>query len=351
MANLNYIKQWYTKSDAEIADYFDVDTETGLSSQSVLARVEKFGTNNDSSIPEVMQDIYKAWVKRDGRIERISIKYVVPGDIVLLETGCRVPADIRLLRVNGLRIDESTLTGSALPVSKNTFVIKNVKDLKDIKCIAFAGTFVAEGSGWGVVVGHSDKLIMNAIIEIKHSKHSLKPNLTQNKFRRMGVTVNDKSAIKNVAHIDTVFIDAILPDSEILELIRKVQLGMGISCVFVVSSQAASRLKRELPSAQIYQAKDIAKHVAKQILSMIIDTQFITDASYSDLLKVVGTMQQHSANVLWLTDGRHKSQVVGVASVTMIIGDIARDDNLYKADLIATNCKPIILTSILYNKK
>ena len=167
----------------------------------------------------------------------------------------------------------------------------------------------------------------------------------------MGITVNDKSVLKNITRIDNVFIDAILPDREILELIRKVQLGLGISCIFVVNSQTANRLKRELPSAQIYQAKDITMHVAKQILSMIIDTQFITDASYGDLLKVVGTMQQHGSNILWLTDGRHKSQVVGVATITMIIGDIARDDNIYKSDLIATNCKPIILTSILHNKK
>jgi len=210
---------------------------------------------------------------------------------------------------------------------------------------------VYEGSGWGVVIGHSDKLVKNLIIKTPAQKYSSKFSMSQKKFMRMGIAVNDKAIIKNLVNVNAVFVDAVLPDSEILELIRKVQLGLGIPCIFNLNSQSASRLKRELPSAQVYQGKDIAKHVSKQILSMIIDTQFITDASYSDLLKVIGTMQQHGSNILWLTDGRHKSQVVGAASVTMIIGDIARDDNLYKADLIATSCKSITLASILHNKK
>lgn len=334
-----------------MSGFFDVNIKEGLTAQSVLARIKKFGLNDDKSVPDTMQDIYKTWVKRNGRAERVSIKYIVPGDIVFLEGGCRVPADIRLLGVNNLKIDQAVLTGNALPVSKNTFALMRSAELKDVKCIAFAGTFVSEGSGWGIVVGHSGKLAKNQIIKPVISKKGIMLNLALKRLRRAGIIASGKEAIKNIGQINTVFIDMIMPDNEIFELIRKVQLGLGIPCIFVVSSPAALRLKKELPSAQIYQGNDIHKHVAKQILGMIIDTQFIADASYSDLLKVIGAMQQHGSKVLWLTDGRKKSQVVGAATVTMIIGDIARDDNLFKADLIATRGKPVILASILYNKK
>jgi cation transport ATPase len=119
----------------------------------------------------------------------------------------------------------------------------------------------------------------------------------------------------------------------------------------MVSEAIASNLKKELPSAQIYSGKDISSHVPKQILSMMVDTQFISNASYTDMLKVVSTLQQHGSKILWLSDGKNSSQVVGVATLSMIVGSIARDDNLNKADLIAINSRPIVVASILHNKK
>ncbi|HEX6581461.1 MAG TPA: HAD-IC family P-type ATPase, partial [Actinomycetota bacterium] len=89
-----------------------------------------------------------ATVIRDARRQRIDLARVVPGDIVVLAAGDRVPADIELLVVNGLQVDESVLTGESLPVDK--LVPAPVEDAERGR--GFAGTVVTNGEGLGVVV-------------------------------------------------------------------------------------------------------------------------------------------------------------------------------------------------------
>lgn len=92
-------------------------------------------------------------VKRDNSFVVISIENLVPGDIVLLEQGNIVPADIRLLTVQGLQIDESTLTGESLAVTKQTGPLDSPKlVLGDKSNLAFKSSVVTLGKGTGVVV-------------------------------------------------------------------------------------------------------------------------------------------------------------------------------------------------------
>lgn len=86
--------------------------------------------------------------------ERISIEgeHLVPGDIVLLEAGDKVPADIRLLTSHGLQIQEAILTGESVPVEKSTDTVDENATLGDRNCMGFSGTLVTSGQGKGVVV-------------------------------------------------------------------------------------------------------------------------------------------------------------------------------------------------------
>jgi Ca2+-transporting ATPase len=95
-----------------------------------------------------------AQVLRDGRRQAVPARDLVPGDIVFLEAGNYVPADVRLLEAINLRVEEASLTGESLPVQKNaaTVLDKNVP-LGDRKNTAFMGTLVSYGRGRGVVVG------------------------------------------------------------------------------------------------------------------------------------------------------------------------------------------------------
>lgn len=95
-----------------------------------------------------------AAVVRDGRICAVRGADLARGDIVLLQEGQIVPADLRLLETNGLLVDEASLTGESLPVEKNSGLLRarSFVPLADRSNMAFMGTLVTTGSGRGVVV-------------------------------------------------------------------------------------------------------------------------------------------------------------------------------------------------------
>ncbi|MEJ1160934.1 cation-translocating P-type ATPase [Prosthecomicrobium sp. N25] len=93
-----------------------------------------------------------ATVLRGGERLRVPAEAVVPGDIVLIEAGDRVPADLRLVEARGLRIDEAALTGESVPVDKGSEATASDVPLGDRTSMAFSGTIVAAGRGTGVAV-------------------------------------------------------------------------------------------------------------------------------------------------------------------------------------------------------
>lgn len=96
-------------------------------------------------------------VRRDGKRRKISSDEIVPGDIVLLQSGDRVPADIRLYKARNLRVDESALTGESLPVEKHSDPLSLETVLAERKNLAYAGTLVVSGQGEGIVWATGDR--------------------------------------------------------------------------------------------------------------------------------------------------------------------------------------------------
>nr|WP_231943305.1 HAD-IC family P-type ATPase [Hydrogenophaga crassostreae] len=93
-----------------------------------------------------------AMVLRQGQRLEIDAADLVPGDVVLLESGTRVPADLRLLRSKNLAIDEAALTGESVPSGKQPDAVAQGAALGDRLCMAYAGTVVTVGQATGVVV-------------------------------------------------------------------------------------------------------------------------------------------------------------------------------------------------------
>lgn len=105
-----------------------------------------------------------AKIIRSGRRMTVSATYVVPGDLLLLETGDRVAADLRLVEVTGLEVDESPLTGESAPVAKTSSPLAGEKPgLGDRMNMVFAGTTVTRGRGLGVVVSTGMKTELGKI--------------------------------------------------------------------------------------------------------------------------------------------------------------------------------------------
>ncbi|HEY8773031.1 MAG TPA: HAD-IC family P-type ATPase, partial [Gaiellaceae bacterium] len=92
-----------------------------------------------------------ATVIRDGVEVRIDAAEVVPGDVLHLAEGDRVPADARLYEEHGLEIDESALTGESLPVAKHMLAVAPGAALAERRSMVFAGTAVTRGRGRALV--------------------------------------------------------------------------------------------------------------------------------------------------------------------------------------------------------
>ena len=118
-------------------------------------------------------------MRRDGRKQRVPSIELVPGDVVLLQSGDRVPADLRLVRVRSLEIDESMLTGESLPARKHVDPLALETVLADRKNLAFAGTLVTRGEAEGVVCATGDQTETGRIARLISEAVDLSTPLTR----------------------------------------------------------------------------------------------------------------------------------------------------------------------------
>ncbi len=129
----------------------------------------------------------KAFVRRENKQEQISSQDIVPGDIVLLEEGYVVPADLRLIESTRLKVDESLLTGESVPSPKihEAYQDGSKIALADQENMAFMGSNVVSGSGTGVVVATGSRTEMGIIAcEISETKRVETP--LQTRMKRLG---------------------------------------------------------------------------------------------------------------------------------------------------------------------
>ena len=103
---------------------------------------------------EALKNMNKPFAKviRDGNLEKISSEELVVGDLVVLEAGDMVPADMRIIKSSSLQIEEAALTGESVPVNKHTNALTNEEaPLGDRACMAFSSGTVSFGRGEGIV--------------------------------------------------------------------------------------------------------------------------------------------------------------------------------------------------------
>jgi cation-transporting ATPase F len=221
MENVLQDKEWHTKEIYDIARLLEVDLNDGLNESEVRLRQTRIGLNRVTSKKQersiirfinqfsqplvyillaaaIITTILEEWidsavifgvvlvnslvgfiqeskaskaieslakmvvteasvVRSKGKRVRIPSIEIVPGDIVLLRSGDKVPADIRLFSTRELRIDESLLTGESVPTDKSSSDVLSLDTvISDRKNMAFAGTMVTYGQGMGLVVATGD---------------------------------------------------------------------------------------------------------------------------------------------------------------------------------------------------
>src|SRR6516165_8667494 len=125
---------------------------------------------------------------RDGETRMIPAEELVPGDVVLLESGDKVPADLRLTDVKNLRTEEAALTGESVPTDKSADAVSAKATVGDRENMAFSGTLVVSGRATGVVVGTGSDTELGRINQMLESVSALETPLLR-QIKKFGFTI------------------------------------------------------------------------------------------------------------------------------------------------------------------
>nr|HDO81363.1 calcium-transporting P-type ATPase, PMR1-type [Candidatus Bathyarchaeota archaeon] len=166
-----------------------------------------------------------AKVIRNGEKVEIPAREIVPGDLVLLEMGDRVPADLRLIETLNLQIDEATLTGESTPVLKNADAVLDVKTpLNDRVNMAYMGTVVVKGRGMGITVATGMKTELGKVATLVQTVEEEETPLQ----KRLG-ELGRKLGLIVIMACGIIFLAGFLRGTEVLELfLASVSLAVAV---------------------------------------------------------------------------------------------------------------------------
>lgn len=182
-----------------------------------------------------------ARVLRDGHEETVPASQLVPGDIVVLASGDRTPADVRLIETSSLRVNESMLTGESEAASKNTAPVESEAGIGDRLGMAYSGTLVETGRARAVVVGTGASTELGAINELVKGPTGKTPLeiLTHSLEKRIGLIIAGASVVLFVAGLilgqsaaemfKTVVALAVAVIPESLPIVLTVAMSVGVS--------------------------------------------------------------------------------------------------------------------------
>jgi Ca2+-transporting ATPase len=315
------IEDPHAMASDEVASTLDVDSATGLSGDAVAARRERYGPNTlgeDSGTPwwrlvwdqianavvvlligaavagfvvgevieaaaivvvlvvntvvgfvtefqaarsvESLRDMMRsvADVERDDRRDEIDATELVPGDVVIVEAGERVPADVRLLSAEDLAVEESALTGESEPVDKHVDAVDADASVGDRVGMLFMGTTVSSGYGRGIVVATGRATEMGRIADLAESADTSKAPLQEGLeqlSRRLAVVVVVGAAVlfgvgllrgrevNEVVEISIALAIAVVPEG--LPAVATLTLAIGMRRM-----AAGNALVRRLPAVE-----------------------------------------------------------------------------------------------------
>ena len=272
---------------------------------SALGSYQEYNAEKSASSLQKLMKI-KARVRRDNKEVEVPSEDIVPGDIVLLESGMKVPADMRLLEVSGLEIDESFLTGESIAAKKQTNVLQEDFSISERTNMAFAGATVVKGRGTGVVVCTGIDTQVGKISQDVTGSVSAKPPLVQ----RM------EKFIKQIS----IFIIVL---SVILAVVLRIQ-GMDLTAIFFfIVALAVSAIPEGLPVALTVALSIATKRMAKRnvIVRKLTSVESLGSCTViaSDKTGTL-TVNEQTAKVILLPDGSRFSITGegynGVGSVT-----------------------------------
>ena len=240
--------------------------------------------------------VAEATVLRAGARRRISSAEVVPGDLIFLQSGDKVPADMRLIELRDLQIDESTLTGESLPVKKKRGVLAHDTVLADRRNMAYASTLVTYGQGTGVVVATGNATEVGRISALIAAAPDLQTPLT-----------------RKIGHFSHILLYAILALSAATVLIGILRGQPPLEMFMAAVALAVGAIPEGLPAAlSITLAIGVARMAQRRAVIRrlpAVETLGSTTVICSDK---TGTLTENQMTVQAISAGGEAFQVSGV---------------------------------------
>lgn len=265
-------------------------------------------------------------VKRDDKIIVINTKELVPGDIIYLESGETVPADIRILSCESLKVDESALTGESVPVQKSSEVLKNNLILQEQKNMLFLGTNITNGKSTGIVVSTGKNTEIGKIA------------LSLNEIDRIETPLQLK--IKELSKKITLIVFIILIFIFILALINKYTI---LEIIMLCSSLAVAAIPEGLPTVITITLSVGISNLAKK-KTVVKQMQAVETLGAIDIIcsDKTGTITQNKMTV--------KEEYVIDENMLNYICALCNDGLIYE-DKYVGDPTETCLYEYLYNKK
>lgn len=265
-------------------------------------------------------------VKRGDKILIINTKELVPGDIIYLESGETVPADIRILRCENLKVDESALTGESIPVQKSADVLKENLIIQEQKNMLFLGTNITNGKCTGIVVSTGKNSELGKIA------------LSLNEIDRIETPLQLK--IKELSKKITLIVFVILIFIFILALINKYTI---LEIIMLCSSLAVAAIPEGLPTVITITLSVGISNLAKK-KTVVKQMQAVETLGAIDIIcsDKTGTITQNKMTV--------KDEYIIDEKMLNYICALCNDGLIYK-DKYVGDPTETCLYDYLYNKK
>jgi len=257
---------------------------------SALGAYQEFNAEKSASGLQKMMK-FAARVRRDGKEEEVPSEGVVPGDVVLLESGIKVPADMRLMETSGLEIDESFLTGESLAAQKQTGTLQKKLGVAERTNMAFAGATVMKGRGWGVVV----------CTGVDTQAGKISQDVTESATAKPPLVMRMEKFIRQISIL-------VIALSVILAVILRWQ-GMDLTAIFFfVVALAVSAIPEGLPVALTVALSIATKRMAKRnvIVRKLNSVESLGSCTViaSDKTGTL-TVNEQTARIIALPNGKH----------------------------------------------
>jgi magnesium-transporting ATPase (P-type) len=304
----------------------------------------------------------QASVERDGEIREIPAEDVVPGDIVWLESGNRVPADLRLMSSQGLEIDESLLTGESLAVSKDAqWSGPPEAALADRRNMAYAGTMVSRGRAKGVVVATGTATAVGQLALDVMSSTGGKPPLLErmesfsNKVAAgtviaslliggLGVVLWDYTLKQTFFFVIALAVSAIpegLPVAMTVALAACHSAGVQVTMVTGDHRVTALAIARELGLAeredQVMTATDLENKSDSELADVVRQTRVFARVTPRQKLRIVKAARQAGHFVAVTGDGVNDAPALRAANIGVAMGKAGTDVAREAAELVISD--------------